>query len=353
MRGRGNVELQVFRHGSMKKHSRADSATGDAGFSAPGALLEPAPAVGRRRRIAAEAVALEFASRQHALVARRQLLQAGVRSEWIERRLASRWLHRVHRGVYRVGPIVAPLMAEMAAVLACDGVATISHYSAARLWQLLGPPAGGAGAATAVHVITPVRRTRPGIHVHLSVALPADEVTMCEGIPATTPARTLLDLAALPATAGRELERALAEAYALRRVTSGELAALVARHPRHLGAARLRQLMASETPPARTRSEAEAKFRELMRLAQITVPAWNAVVSAFELDCWWPEERFAVEIDGYAYHGSRRRYEGDRRRDGVLAAAGIQVMRVTWKQMVEEPLALVARLSRALARRGR
>ena len=59
--------------------------------------------------------------------------------------------------------------------------------------------------------------------------------------------------------------------------------------------------------------------------------------------------RLVVEVDGYAFHSSRAAFESDRRRDAELGTLGLRVMRVTWRQIVDEPQALIARLATALA----
>ncbi len=57
-------------------------------------------------------------------------------------------------------------------------------------------------------------------------------------------------------------------------------------------------------------------------------------------------------MDGFRYHASRAAFEGDRRKDAQLLAAGIAVLRLSWRQITAEPLATVARLAQALARAG-
>jgi very-short-patch-repair endonuclease len=56
-----------------------------------------------------------------------------------------------------------------------------------------------------------------------------------------------------------------------------------------------------------------------------------------------------VDVDGYAYHGTRAAFERDRARDAELQAAGYRVIRVTWRQLVDEPEAVIARIAQALA----
>ena len=63
----------------------------------------------------------------------------------------------------------------------------------------------------------------------------------------------------------------------------------------------------------------------------------------------WREARLIVEVDGYAFHSSRSAFERDRRRDAALAGSGWRVVRVTWRQLTDEPEAVVATLAAALA----
>jgi very-short-patch-repair endonuclease len=98
------------------------------------------------------------------------------------------------------------------------------------------------------------------------------------------------------------------------------------------------------------RSAAEERLVGLVRAAGIPRPDHNVRVGPYELDVVWQGARLAVEIDGFAYHSSRAAFERDRRRDAELAAAGWNVIRVTWRQLLDEPEAVVARLAAALAR---
>jgi very-short-patch-repair endonuclease len=134
----------------------------------------------------------------------------------------------------------------------------------------------------------------------------------------------------------RELERALAEAVAKRLAKHADMLELLGRHGQCPGAGRLRALLASGEP-ALTRSEAEEGFLTLIRKAQLRMPDVNVAVCGYEVDFFWRQEQFVVEIDGFAFHGTADRFESDRRRDAVLAAAGVRVMRVTWRQLEREP----------------
>jgi very-short-patch-repair endonuclease len=231
----------------------------------------------------------------------------------------------------------------MAAVLACGDGAVVSHWSGARLWEL---PSGREGTAAVDVTVPGADHRRPGIRVHRVATIAPDEVTRRKNIPVTTPARTLVDLAAAPR---RDLERALAEALAKRLTTREELLTLLTRHARRPGVSRLRALLDS-AQLAPTRSEAEERFLRLLGKARLPAPEVNVRVAGHEVDCYWRSERFVAEIDGFAFHSTPKKFEKDRRRDAELAAAGVRVIRVTWRQLTKEPEAVLVRLAQALAR---
>jgi very-short-patch-repair endonuclease len=296
-------------------------------------------------RYQVDALILETAARQHGVVSRRQLLRLGVSRDTIERRRSAGLLRALHRGVYRVGPVAGPYAREMAAVLATDGAGVASHRSAAALWGLL-PRRDDEEPVELVVVGGGVRR-RHRVHVYRVQVLPRDEVTTLDHVPLTTPARTLVDLAG--AASGRELERVWAHMERENLARRSDLVEVLARRPRCCGAGKLRALLAPGRAPAFTRSEAEERLLALVRKAQLRAPETNVRIDSVEVDFYWHAERLVVEVDGYAYHASPRAFERDRRRDARLTARGLRIMRVTWRQIAEEPEATLARLAQALA----
>ena len=287
-----------------------------------------------------------LAARQHGIVTRPQLLAAGMTADGIDRQVKVGHLRLVHRGVYLVGPIEARYSREMAACLACGPSAVVSHRSAACLWQLM----TRAGRSTSVDISSRSgKRSRPGIRIRRIGTLTDDEVMDLDGIPITSPSRTLYDLSSC--IGPRELERAIAEAFARRLVRPAELEAQCNRFRGRPGSRTLRFVLDGGRPDL-TRSEAEERFLALIRKAQLDPPAVNATTSGYEVDFLWRAEGLAVEIDGFAFHSSPIAFESDRRRDAVLAAAGLRVVRVTWRHLLDEPEAVLARLAKALARSG-
>jgi very-short-patch-repair endonuclease len=291
---------------------------------------------------------IEALARPHGVVGRAQLLAAGINAGVLDCRVDVGWLRPMHRGVYAVGPVQSDEAPEMAAVLACGERAVLSHRSAAGLWRLLRKPVD---VPVEVIVVARTGRSRPGIRIHRVARLMADEVAALRRIRITTPARTLLDLAACVST--RELEQAIAQAERRYLTSQDKLHALLARYPARPGTPKLRQLLNGSANPAFTRSEAEERFLALIRRSGLPAPESNVPLHGYEADFLWREERLAVEVDGYEFHGDRDSFEGDRRRDAVLAADGLQVIRITWRQIVAEPEATVVLLAQALALRRR
>jgi very-short-patch-repair endonuclease len=235
----------------------------------------------------------------------------------------------------------------MAAVLACGPGAVVSHQSAAALWLLL-PRPDDAPVDVIPHAGD--RGRRADIRAHRVPRLAAEDVTGVDGIPVTTPARTLLDLAAVVSL--RELEQALAQAERRQLATDEDLMAVIERNPTRRGVRVLRRLLERGATPAFTRSDAEARFLALIRRAQLPDPEVNVMFAGYEIDFLWRSERLAVEIDGFAFHGARSSFERDRRRDAQLSARGLHVIRVTWRQIVREPEAVLVRTAQTLARCG-
>ncbi len=283
------------------------------------------------------------AERQYGALTYRQLLEAGVSPAGVARRLASGRLRRLHHGVYLAALNPLARTREMAAVLASGPAAVLSDFSAA---AVLGFGSRSVSADEPVDVTAPTDRHQPGIRLHRRKLLRA-EWTLAQGIPITTPARTLLDLATV-LKAGA-LEAALARAERAGLTTREALSALLERKRGRRGAPALRAVLEAPGGPALTRSAAEAAFLMLVRNARLPLPESNVAVGPYEIDFLWRAAGLGVEVDGFRYHSSRSSFEGDRRRDAQLMAAGIVVLRLTWRQIKQEPFATVAQLAQALA----
>lgn len=287
-----------------------------------------------------------LAGRQHGVVARRQLVALPLGAGAIDHRLRRGRLHPLHRGVYAVGHRALSREGRwMAAVLAGGNGAALSHRSAGALWGIL------PNARTDAEITVPVtRRRRPGLEQHQSI-LVADELTAVDGVPVTTAARTLLDLAAV--VRPHQLRRAVEEAEVRRLWDRLSVADLLDRHRGRRGTAELSALVADAAVGLDvTRSDLEARFLAAVIDAGLPRPRANVPLEVggrvLEPDFAWPERRVAVELDGHAFHATRASFEDDRARDRALHAAGWRVIRVTARQLLREREAVRADLVRAL-----
>jgi very-short-patch-repair endonuclease len=288
-----------------------------------------------------------MATRQHGVVSIRQLIgPLGYSRSAVARAVGDGSLHRHHRGVFAVGhQRLTKHGTCLAAVLACGRGALLSHYSAAWLWEIAKVD------PEPIHVTTSAwRRPRPPLHLHQSLALTTEDRALLEGIPVTALPRTLLDLAAAVRFAWLEkmVERSEdLELFDLRVVDD-----LLDRTVGHPGHGRLRKAIALYRPTSFTRSGLERRFLELCLEAGLPQPRTNFVVLGFELDCYWPEHRFAVELDIFETHGTRAAFERDRERQEDLLLAGIQMVRVTGPRLKREPVEVMKRMARLLSERA-
>jgi Transcriptional regulator, AbiEi antitoxin len=289
-----------------------------------------------------------LAHRQHGVVSVRQLRQLlGYSPSAITRATADGRLHRLYRGVYAVGHTRISRHGEcLAAVLACGPGSLLSHRSAAWLWGI-SPWGRAAIAVTTVNW----RSSRPRIEQHQSRCLAADDHRLAQMIPVTAVPRTLLDSAATVPFA--RLRRMLERSEELKLFDLGPVEDLLDRTKGHQGWGRLRRAIALYEPPPFTRSLFERRFFDAAVRAELPRPATNFVEAGFELDVYWPEYRFAVELDVYATHGGHGAFERDRLRQEDLKLAGIEMTRVTDVRFHREPREVLARVGRLLERRRR
>ncbi len=267
------------------------------------------------------------------------LLDAGLSRRSVNRLAGTGRLHRLHRAVYSTLPpkLLTRNARYLAAVFAAGDAAVLSHHSAAALLGLR----PSTRARIDVTVPGRSRRTIAGVNVHRSTTLTAKDTTIVDGIPTTTAARALLDLAA--AGDRRRLEKDLDQAEILELFDLAAIHDQLERNPTARGARRLKALLAEHDPASTvTRSELEERFLALVRRAGLRAPELNAHIvlpdddNAIVADAVWRVERVVVELDGHRTHGTRRAFERDRYRDQRLTAAGWRVIRVTWRQLTTE-----------------
>jgi very-short-patch-repair endonuclease len=287
------------------------------------------------------------ASRSHnGAIATEELLRAGLTPDAIRARVKRGRLAWQFRGVYIVGdPEMLPLAKQSAALLSLGPTAVLSHRSAAAVWGL-----AEADPQVIDATIVGNRRSREGVRLHRVRALDARDITTRENLRITTPARAMIDFAAQASTS--ELSDAFGEARAKRLLTDAKLSAALKRAPQnHPGAAVVRAML--REGGTYDRSKAERLMRSLCRRAELPQPVTNTMLHGHLVDFLWPDQRLIVEVDGYGTHGNRQAFESDRRRDQIHIAAGYVVVRITWSQLQDEPVAVAVRIAQALARRAK
>jgi hypothetical protein len=289
-----------------------------------------------------------LAAEQWGVVSLDELRECGLTRQAVRVRAGNGRLHRIHCGVYAVGHVALPLEGRfLAALKACGPGAVLSHFSAATLlglvaWDRRYPEVTVSGPGTRRHA---------GVRVHRSRLLEPRDVIRRHGISMTSPARTLLDLAAT--FEYRALRRAARQAQSLRLLGLGELAEVLARARPRRGSRNLARVLA--TGPAPTRSELEDVVLDLILGAGLTPPDVNVPLIAggrrLVPDFRWPEQRLVIEADGAAWHDHRLAREDDADRQSLLEAHGERVVRVTWQQAITRRAQTIARLRAAGAPR--
>lgn len=296
--------------------------------------------MGASKSKARSAAAWSLAARQQGLVTRRDLLALGFTQKGIRHRVARGRLHPVMRGVYAVGwPQLTPKRRWMAAVLACGGGAALSHLSAGALWGL----AVERGRGVDVSVRRREVHRRKGVHARTRPQLPARDVMTHEGIPVTTPARTLVDIAT--ELGELALERAVNEADKRDLIDPEALREGLAGFAGEPGVWALRRLLDRHTFRL-SDSDLEIFFRPIGAAAGLPVPLSKQIVNGVEVDFHWPELGLVVETDGLRYHRTPAAQAKDRLRDQTHVAAGSTVLRFTHWQVKHEPARIQSVLER-------
>jgi hypothetical protein len=256
-------------------------------------------------------------------------------------------LHRVYRGVYAVGHVDLSQRGEcLAAVLAVGPGALLSYRSAGWLWGIW----RGSPRPFEVTAFVPRHHPAPSALVrHRARNLVDEDRAVVDGVPVTSIARTLLDLAWK--LYGDQLKRVLARVEELGLLDLDAIQAVIERNRGHHGANRLRRALAIYQPPIWARSEFERRFVERLVAAGLPRPAtgWNEV--GREIDVYWPERRFGVELDAFETHGTRNAFETDHERELDFALAEIETIRVSEQQFRREPDQIATNVATLLDRR--
>ena len=271
------------------------------------------------------------AETQFGVMSLAQLVALGCSRDWIRERIRRRVLQPVHRGVYAVGHTVLVARGQwLAAALAVPGAA-LSHRTAAAFWRM----------AVSEHKIPELTapheaRSRPGIVVHRSDTLAADDVIRWHTVHVTAVERTLIDLADVLSP-----EEHLRATDGLAQIDRGLLEAALARGGPRKGRTALAPLL--DAGP-RTRSELERAFVAMAKASGLGRPQCNVWVAGLLVDAYWPRHRLVVECDSKRWHASWSARRNDHARDAKLQLAGLTALRVTWAEVRHRPELGAARI---------
>jgi very-short-patch-repair endonuclease len=277
------------------------------------------------------------------VVARRQLQALGFSSQAIKTLVSRERLHRLHRSVYAVGHKRLTAKGRwMAAALACGPGAVLSHLDAAALHDLRRIGSGK------IDVTTPSRHNLPGIRCHYMRKLHPDDTAIVDGIPATSLARTYLDLAEI-LNHGRLID-VLETGQRQHKLDVNAIESVIARNPGRHGVKPLQDAIHELTDePPLIQSPTEQAFREIIRSHGFPVPQFNVYVEGELMDVVWPEHRLVVEVDSWGFHRGKRSFENDRRRGNKLVRHHWRLVRFTHDQVMLDPAGVAAELSELLS----
>jgi very-short-patch-repair endonuclease len=285
------------------------------------------------------------AAHQQTMVASAQLRALGVSTSGISRAVRRGRLHRVHHGVYSlVAPGARPrLAAEHAALLACGATAVLSHHTAAALHSLR------AAHSEVVHVtVVGTDRHHPGLVIHHVPAFDRSERVRVAGLPVTSVARTVIDLAG--GQSDGFVEQLVDQA--LKRTSRAKLTEALDRHPGRRGTPAVRRALHPGRPSADAWSVPEKKLLALLRRAGVPTPEANVPIGRYFPDLLWRDYQVIVEYDSTEFHSSEGARTADATRHNDLTNWGFDVLHVTREQLSRRPERVLVWITAALTRKG-
>lgn len=294
----------------------------------------------------------DVASAQKGVVSLDQLREIGISRRAAAHRAEAGQLHRVHRGLYAVGHRSIDRVGVLrAATLACGEGSVISHGTAAAFWGLRDP------WPRLVDVIVPCQTGRKidGIRCRRCRYPSEEEIVAREGVPYTTPSRTLIDLAGILGNAS--LRRAVERAAVLKLLDFDSLDLALEMANGRPGIKALRLILEAWRTDDRSVPDVRSDFEALVlpRLVEMGLPRPTCNITLeldghrLMVDFLWQQRRVVVETDGERTHRTPVAFQQDRWRDQILVAGGYRVARATWDQMHGELDAVVERIGRTLS----
>jgi len=234
----------------------------------------------------------------------------------------------------------------LAAVLAYGDGALLSHESAASLWGITG------SRGSRIDVTAPRGRqgnpARDRIRLHRGKIQPQD-YTSRDGIPVTSVARTLFDLAEI--VEYQRLEHAWEEADRLNLLQLRAVERVCERGYGRHALKPIRRLLAAAQAPTITRSPLEDRFQRFCRAYRLPPCSTNVDILGSEVDVFWPAARLIVELDSWEFHRHRAAFQRDRARDTRLLVAGYRTIRVTHERLDTEAPTLATEIRQLLSQR--
>lgn len=295
-----------------------------------------------------------ISDRQHGLITRAQAIACrATRGEIRWRVSVGRW-EAVYPGIYRLAGTQRTWRQDALAACLHFGLGTaVSYRSAAHLRGII------AFGRRTLEITVPRSRNRrgpPRLTIHSEPGgIPLEDISEIDGIPVTKPARTLLDLATVEPE--EVVERCLDD-WLRRRIVSLPFLERWLHDPlrkHHRGVSMLRRLVDARATVGVTESPLETQVLRLLRDEGLPIPMLQFVVRDGDrfigrVDFAYPEQRVAIEVDGFRYHDDRRSFDAERARGNELQARGWLVLRVTARHLEKDPDAVVAWMRGALSR---
>ena len=260
------------------------------------------------------------------MISREQLHRLGFGDEQICRRERRGDLHEIYTDVWAVGHNnLTPKGHLIAALLSCGPASFLSHRTAAALHGLRALNVRD----IEVTMVGSYARARNGLTIHRTANPPHPKDIRTVGhLRYSSVPRMLIELASRETPS--ELDRLITEAAHKRRLNLDAIEDALARHARRPGLARLKDALRAYRPRPHRKSNLERAFDAwLLEHPEIPEPQRNVYIGGWEIDCWWPDQRVALELDGRDYHIAVAEMERDRLKDTKLQIMGIKPMRVT------------------------
>jgi very-short-patch-repair endonuclease len=274
-------------------------------------------------------------------------LDAGLTDGGVRHRVRAGRLHPRHRGIYVVGTeLLLPGARELSAALACGSEAWVSHRSGGVVMNVMEEDDGDVD----VTIAGGGRAHRDGIRLHRSICLTDADVGTYDGIPVTSPSRTLLDLATV--LTRNDLAWAYNELLIQELITPQQVKEILNRTHGHPGSRLLKAIVERDDDPRRSKGKLAALVRSALKRGRVETPIEEETLYGWRTDFYWPQYGLVLEADGFQFHKGPEAWRRDRRKQADLESRGLRFLRTDWEEAKDRPESLVARVIRAQLERA-